>query len=256
LCNVINRELDKVNTWFEVNRLSLNVKKTQFMVFSNRRLLSEPEICINNIDLDRVKVTKFLGVKIDESLNWKEHIATVKSKIARNIAILYKASKLLNSNTLFTLYCTLILPYFSYCIENWGNTYKTNIQPLFILQKRAIRIICKKEYRAHTAKLFRKMGILKLEDLILWKTAILMWKANNNKLPQNILCKIVTLHTIPYNTRNVSKFKLQYVRTKQKQMCISTQGIKIWNSLDKTITGATTIGKFKKQLKAQLIAKY
>ena len=53
---------------------------------------------------------------------------------------MYRVKHLLTSPALYSLYCTLILPYLNYCCEIWGNTYKSRIRPLHIIQKRAVRI--------------------------------------------------------------------------------------------------------------------
>ena len=97
-------ELDKLNVWFTVNKLSLNVSKTNFILFGNRKQNEDLDITINNVKIDRVYVTKFLGVLIDSNLNWKEHIDGINNKISKSIAIIYKASKILNINSLYTLY--------------------------------------------------------------------------------------------------------------------------------------------------------
>jgi hypothetical protein len=198
-----------------------------------------------------VFVTNFLGVLIDEKLNWKEHINMVKSKVSKSIAIIYKASRYLDKNSLITLYCSLFLPYISYCSEVWGNTYKTNIQ-----QKKMMRIICKADRRAHTNPLFYKLNVLKLYDLIELKTATVMYKARYGQLPTNVqaLFKIGTDRY--YSTRQVNKFKQSYVRTKLKSMCISVQGVKLWNSLDCSLTNAKHIHVFKKLFKQKLIESY
>ena len=88
-------------------------------------------------------LTKFLGVMIDAKLNWKEHIGLIRSKLSRSLAIIYKASQYLDKKSLYTLYCSLFLPYMSYCLEVWGNTYVTNMMPIYSLQKKAVHIICK-----------------------------------------------------------------------------------------------------------------
>ena len=91
---------------------------------------------------------------IDHKLNWKEHIEVIKNKISKSIAIIHKASKLLNTNSLYTLYCSLFLPYLNYCAEIWGNTYITNLNTLILKQKRVIRIICKAGFKDHTNPLY------------------------------------------------------------------------------------------------------
>ena len=81
-------------------------RKTNFILFGNKKHTGDVHISINNVKIDRVYVTKFLGVMIDHNLNWKEH-----SKISKSIAIIYKASKILETDSLYTLYCSLFLPY-------------------------------------------------------------------------------------------------------------------------------------------------
>ena len=77
----------------------------------------------NRVEIE-VYETKFLGVMIDHKLCWKLHIDYIKRKLSKCIAIL-KTRDLLNKN-LHVLYYSLIMPYMSYCVEIWGNVYKTN----------------------------------------------------------------------------------------------------------------------------------
>ena len=62
LNNVVNTELDKLNTWFIINKLSLNVSKTNYILFGNRKVHSDPDIKIDNNKITRVSETKFLGL--------------------------------------------------------------------------------------------------------------------------------------------------------------------------------------------------
>jgi len=94
---------------------------------------------IDDVELERVNENKFLGIILDHKLSWKPHIAHVQSKLSKTIAILYKTKYLLNTPSLYILYCSLIVPYFSYCVEIWGHTYTTNTKPIFILQKKSYK---------------------------------------------------------------------------------------------------------------------
>lgn len=84
LCSLIIKELKTLNVWFAINKLSLNISKTHFMNFTNSTIKSDLNIYINNVGIDRVQVTKFLGVVIDEKLNWKEHVSYISKKINQN----------------------------------------------------------------------------------------------------------------------------------------------------------------------------
>ena len=74
MCKSISRELNIVNEWFCVNKLSLNLEKTHFILFTNCKSVKNPVIKINDNVIERVKVTKFLGIYINENLSWMDHI--------------------------------------------------------------------------------------------------------------------------------------------------------------------------------------
>ena len=105
------------------------------MIFRNRLPDIEINLFINNQQITRVHVTKFLGVYIEESLNWKYQINKVRLKLSKVAAVMYKANCLIDRNGIYILYCSLFLPHLSYCCEMWGNTYTTNIRGITILQK-------------------------------------------------------------------------------------------------------------------------
>ena len=77
-----------------VNKLSFNLSKTNYIyiLFRNRSADTDITICINTINVTRVQSSKFLGIIIDENLNWKPHMQLVKSKLSKTLAIIYKAS--------------------------------------------------------------------------------------------------------------------------------------------------------------------
>ena len=81
-------------------------------------------------------VVKFMGIIIDEKLNWKTQIQSVKSKLASVLSVMQKACVKINIDGMYTLYCSLFHPYLSYCLEIWGNTYASNIKCLFTMQKK------------------------------------------------------------------------------------------------------------------------
>ena len=93
----LNSELDRINTWLKSNKLSLNVTKTHYMVFHRaRRKVSHNKLFINNYMVTQVSCSKFLGIILDNKLNWTSHIAYIKNKIAKGMGILLKARSLEN----------------------------------------------------------------------------------------------------------------------------------------------------------------
>ena len=172
--------------------------------------------------ISRVNVTKFLGVNIDEHLTWKDHISVVKSKLSKTIGIMYRASTFLNKSSLFTLYCSLFLPYMTYCLEIWGNTYQSNTLCIFILQKKILRIIIGANRYDHTNCIFDNLRILKFYDLVKLRTSVIMYLARNNTLPVSIQHIFTRYEGKLLNTRHQIDFVDKFARTNVRAMSIIT----------------------------------
>ena len=148
-------------------------------------------------------------------------------------------------------------PYISYCCEIWGNTYKTRIQPLYIIQKRAIRICNHLEYRSHSKPAFFNLKTLTIADLVQFKSMVLMYKIYNNLMPSNILSYFCMVHmSHDHDTRQAGHFKNMYCRTTLKSMCLSVRGPVTWNKLHTDLKNSTSVNMFKKRYKTFLVSEY
>lgn len=136
LISQVESELTKFKKWFDLNKLSLNEKKTKFMIFGSNKDTLDVKLMWNGIEIDQVYETRFLGVIVDHQICWKPHIQYIRTKISKTLGILYKTKYILNKKCLHILYTSLVFPYFFYCCEIWGNTCKTCIDPLIKLQKK------------------------------------------------------------------------------------------------------------------------
>ena len=157
-----------MTTWFKANKLTLHPDKTKFILFHPAREkinLDGLSISIDKNNINRVEHTKFLGVIIHQNLSWQAHIKAISSKIAKSTGIIINSRQFFFSNTLCTLYNSLILPYLEYCLIIWASTYSSHLQPLFRLQKKALRIITHSPPRAHTYPLFNKFKILNIFNI-------------------------------------------------------------------------------------------
>ena len=99
----------------------------------------ELKICDNELEV--VQTTKYLGLQIDCSLDWKEQIKAVSMKVSRAIGFLRHAKSFLTLASLKTLYTGIVEPYFRYCYSVWSWAGSTDISQLQKLQNRAARII-------------------------------------------------------------------------------------------------------------------
>merc|ERR1712074_204414 len=137
-----NSELIKFKNWNVANRLSLNVSKTSFMLFSNSTKTFTSEVILyNNQALNITENTVFLGLRIDSQLKFNLHINHVCGKFSKTIGVLYRIRDLVPKNITIKIYYSLIYPYLMYCCPIWARTYASHLDPLVLMQKRAIRII-------------------------------------------------------------------------------------------------------------------
>ena len=109
----INSELNKVNTWLCGNKLSLNVEKSNFVLFHpiQRKISSNFVLTINNNNIPRCMFVKYLGILIDSNLSWKSHIDSICKKIKRSVGMLSKLRYYVPLKILVNLYYTLIYPF-------------------------------------------------------------------------------------------------------------------------------------------------
>ena len=95
---------------------------------------------MNGNQIERVTEFNFLGLVLQSNLSWNKHINHISLKVSKAIGIIYRLKSVYPLAVLLTLYNTLVLPYFNYCILSWGSKIKENHQ-LYLLQKKAVRII-------------------------------------------------------------------------------------------------------------------
>lgn len=190
LFNTMNYELEQLNVWFKANKLCLNANKTKYMIFGPSVLQDNFDNYEINIDTNKIgrisrgnnKTTfTFLGIEMDETLTWKEHISKVCSKISRSNYILNKVKHTIPKTCLLTLYQSLVHCHINYGLIIWGAS--TAIERVHKLQKKSIRIINRKPYNYHTEPLFKECKILTIKDQYVLNCVTFMHQIKSNKAP-------------------------------------------------------------------------
>ena len=198
----------KIYAWVNANKLSLNIDKTNFMLFMPKSFSHcTDHIVINQTRIQEVKETKFLGVIIDNKLKWSAHITYISKKIFKGIGIILKARKVFNMETLLSLYHTFVYPYLSYCIHVWGKAYNTHLNDLIVLQNKAMRIISGVPPRTNIDHFYIENNILIVKHIYSYNIGLFMYKYVNNMTPavfDNFFRNISDMHQ--HNTRNATQF--------------------------------------------------
>ena len=217
---IINENLEKVNEWLKLNKLSLNTSKTRCMAFRTpQKRIAAPNLMLNNARLQYVEKFNFLGIMFDQHLNWKSHIDNISKKIAKTIGILKKLKNTLPQNILKTIYSSLIHNYLNYGILCWGN----QSNQVFHLQKKALRTITNSRYNAHTEPIFKKLKILKLNDIYERKLYKFYFKYKKEILPSYFLHNsFLSRLEHRYETRDGS-YQLPRLSHKFAENCIRYQ---------------------------------
>ena len=249
--------MKKVKMWLDVNKLSLNIDKTNFIIFKSPQHFSSDSINIKigNFPVKQTCYDKFLGVLLDENLSWKYHLIELPKKLARTCGMFFKIRHFLPIDVLICLYNSLFSPFLQYGIIVWGLTYETYINPVFLLQKRIIRAMSCEHFTSHLAPIFLNLKILKLHDLFQLKLLSFVYESVNKISPvrfHNFFKSVESVHQ--YGTRQAGKDDiLPQKNTSQYGLrSVRYNGAKCWNDIPVEIKRLPSVKMFHQTLKTFL----
>ena len=191
----MNEEIKLVLKYCSINKLSVNFKKTNYMLITS----SKKKIHLNIHNIDCKSYIKYLGIYLDEHLQWESQIQHVNNKLAKNVGIINKLRHYLDFHMLKQLYYTLIYPYLNYGLASWGAAYKTRLNKICTKQNRCIRSIFFAHGREHVNPYYNLLGILKLENIYRLKVSLFTYKlkkdiSNTPAVLLNILTPASEIH--------------------------------------------------------------
>ena len=192
--------------------------------------LKLPLLQLNSNINERENSLKFLGVILDEHLTWKKHIQLIENKDSKYVGVLYKASKLINSKCLRSIYFSFIHSYINYANIAWGNTNKTNLKKLFGKQKQAARIILNQDRFTHARPILKALNALNVYQINLLQVLPFMHKIKTNSSPLISLHQFQKINHIYATRYSRNNFKEPKRKTNYANYCIHTRGPVFWNS--------------------------
>ena len=256
--NEVNLELGKVYDWLKANKLTLNISKSKFMVFTNiRKDFHEISVKINKTPLEKCAKYKYLGIVIDEKLNWKDHIEYICKKVSKACGALAKMRHCASVELLRDIYYALFYSYVRYGITIWGNASEIVLSPLQTLLHRAARIMTFAPFgRIDILPLLNYLEILDIKDIFLLETAKLIFKVKNDMIPIPLrnYFEVRTTNNHRYNLRRRQEIIQPMIyRTTYALKSLQYKSPYIWNEIPQNLQECETLTKFKKQLKAHLL---
>ena len=170
----MNSELQKVINYCNLNKLSLNMRKTNFMIITSPPCAQKPAIHnINILNIERKTSTKYLGIYLDQLMNWKTQIAHVQGKLTKNLGVLNQLRNYPNLQMLRQLYYALIYPYLNHGAMCWGNNYQTNLNKICTKQNKCIHSIFFANKPEPSLPHYQILEVLKFENVVKFKICTL-----------------------------------------------------------------------------------
>ena len=244
---VIQADMTLVAEYFRINKLTVNFNKSKIVVFGSRSH-AVSALSFNGTEIEAVSDIKYLGLNIDQGLTWRTHINELCSSISSAIGILYKVRSFFPSSALKMAYNSLVQSKMLYMIQIYGTATKTLLNRVFVLQKRALKLIHGVNLRHSTVDLFSNVAKnqLPLGALITRSIALHVHKLITNQSFHNL-----QLPRVPndISTRSSVRGSLKVRRSRTSRhgdACMRSIGPKIYNELPRNVIEIISIPGFKR----------
>ena len=256
----INQKLNRINQWFISNKLTVNFSKTNYMIFHGKSFqYSNGRIKMGNSTLKKVSSTKYLGITIDDKLQWKCHITKLCSNISSFCGIMYKLRHYVPLESRLSVYYSLFYSHVTYGITCWGNACHSVLNPLRVLQNKVIKAMLFKSIFCRIKPLLSQCKLLNIKDLLKLETAKHVYKFQCNSLPTVFNDQYTSISNVHnYRTRASVRNDLAIVRTHKNigKQSMKIKGAEVWNDIPTQIRSLNSVKHFAKEYKSYLISKY
>jgi len=220
--------------WLTANKLTLNLTKTNYMLVSNVNKLTNKDrkkfrITIGNYTIHEVEQSKYLGVFIDNKLNWNEHIDYLTTKLSQAAGVIYKLRKLIPHRAKMLIYNSLVASYLRYVLPAWGGATATSLKRLQCAQNKIIRFLTHSPPMTNVSNKYHELRIMNINQLYFYEVAKFMHSVYYEYSPQvfhNYFHEIH--HNYDTRTRRANTYQLPQIRTEKGKRSLKYQGIHVW----------------------------
>ena len=189
-------ETIKIDNWVNINKLTINYKKSYFMIVGNKNAaVSSFKLSINHNLIEETDNVKYLRVHLDNKLSGKIHIDMLTRKLSNVCGVIYKLRHYVPFSALKLVYYAMFHSHLQYSLIHWGRAYKSHCHNLVILQNKILRASLFLPMHHPTNLLYTKFGVLKLDDMIKMELAKFMFKFNNKMLTNSVVVETTCFET-------------------------------------------------------------
>ena len=249
--DLMNSDLDKIHQWAKSWLVNFNPNKTEQLIISRKAVPPvHPKLEMNNVEIQKVNCHKHLGLIINKTCSWYEHILDITSKAWKRINILRSLMYKLDRKTLETVYLSFIRPTLEYGDIVWDNCSKTEKEEIENVQYEAARIVTGATRSCSKSKLLEETGWDSLEHRRSKHRLITFFKMVNKEVPPYLKNLVPPrVHQVSQRQlRSSSNFQTPSARTNLYQNSFIPKTSKDWNSLPTHVTSNPSLQEFKRYL--------
>ena len=181
----MNSYLEKLNNWLKLNRLTLSISKSKFMIIGSSQRLNKIDSVsfkVDNMDLDEVSSFKYLGIVINNRLTWQDRVDQMLSKINKKLGLLKRIRYCLPLDARLLFFNSYVLPLFDYADIEWGNRGNSTLLMLQLqyLHNKAVKVILDLPVGSSASEILNKRKWKTLQRRRAEHSANFIYKCLNN----------------------------------------------------------------------------
>ena len=253
----VNKEARLFFNWLTANKLTLNYKKTKYMIITNKhynlKFRRKFRLNINKNNIKQVENFKYLGIILDNKLTWKPHIDYLKTKLYSVSGIMFRTRKYMPAHALRLIYNSLVDSYLRYGIASWGTSATYLIHGLQAAQNRVLKLLLPYNTAVSDSH-YKHLKILNVENLFKMNVGKFMHSLYHGYNPP-AFDSLIQICSHSYSTRHAQNahFALSYPRTETGKKGMGFIGVKCWTDIPANLKILANPKSFNKAFKDFLL---
>ena len=255
----INCDLSSLISWLRANKISLNTKKTEVVIFRSRfkKITKKLNLRISGEKINPVQSIKYLGLKLDGNLSFIPHLNDLSLKLSRSNGMLSKIRHYVTYETLMNIYHAIFHSHLRYGCQVWGQIKSSSLKKVISLQNKAMKIIHFQSFFSNADLLYYLSKTVKLIDQIKILNCILVWEQQHSKLPltfKNFFTQTKQHHG--HNLRSVTNHNLFLPSSRTVGYGLNSvihNSILSWNNLANDLKTNTEFCRSKQKFQQELL---
>lgn len=254
MCSLLNEDFDLLDDWLNDNQLKININKSSYMIFGREYTLRSLNyerviIRVDNQVLQKLNSVKYLGIILDENLNFKLYADHLTKKIAQKIQYISRISNKIDMKTRYLLFRSIVLPHLDYCTSLLFNLKSNIITRLQIVLNRGMRMVLRCGRRTPIRSMLEALNLMTVRQRIYFKTLDFIYKIEHKMLPDYLSEKIRYVSEVhQYHTRNQNSFFVDTFSTELTMGSTLIRGLICYNKLPNMLRNCNKYVTFRKLL--------